>query len=339
MFKVDSNITVGDYEFDFAVDIEIENNIDSLTDTCKLTLPRKFEWNLQTIALGDDPILKRKDYVVVKYGYDGNLITEFIGFVKDIKPGTPVTIECEDYMFLLKQKPITTTFKAGTTLKQLLNVVIPKTVDGYKVEFKTLDDNIQVGEWRINNCTPARVLEELQKKFGLYSYFRLIPENNVVKPVLYVGWAYWIDGRKQDDFEFGYNIINSSDLVYKRAEDVRLKVKAISINEKNKRQEIEIGDGDGELRTVHYYKVDVATLKARAKKDLEKFKYSGYHGTFITFGEPSLQKCDVCSLTGNKYHPSGKYLTKKIVKKLSVTGGIRQTIEPNKQVNNLSTET
>ena len=330
MFKTDSYITIGDYEFPYCCEVTVENGIDSLTDTCKITLPRKFDWDFRNIALGDDPILKRKDPVLVKFAYGGNLNTEFIGFVKDIKSGTPVTIECEDYMMLLKQSPVTHTFKTGTSLRQFLTAILPK-----GIEFKCLD-GINIGDLRITKCTPAKILEDLKSRMGLFSYFRLITENNITKPVLYVGWAYWTDHRKEEEFEFGRNIIDANNLVYKRSEDVRLRMKVISVSGDNKRKEIEVGDPDGELRTVHYYKADEATMRARAAKDLERFKYTGYHGNFLTFGEPSIQKGDVASLVGNRYHPSGKYLIWKVTKHCGVSVGIKQIIEPNKIVNDTS---
>lgn len=332
MFKTGSYITIGDYEFPYCCDVEIVSDIEVLTDICKITLPRRHDWDLRKIALGDDPILKRKDPVLVKFGYDGYSTTEFIGFVKDIKAGTPVTIECEDYMMLLKQKPISASLPASTTLKQLLATILPK-----GVQYKTID--VQIGDWRIKNVTPAKVLEELKSKFGFFSYFRLLEIEGEIKPVLYVGWAYWIEGRKEEEFEFGRNIIDDKDLVYKVAEDVRLKLKVVSVGRDNRRIEYEFGDTDGELRTVHYYNATAEMVKERAMKDLERFKYTGYRGGFATFGEPSMRPGDIASIVGNKYHPDGKYLIKKVVKNCGVNRGIKQTIEPNKIVNDASNDT
>jgi hypothetical protein len=323
VFNTGAFITIGNYEFAYCCDVEIVNDREALTDTCKITLPRKYEWDL-TKVLGDTPILKRKDAVKVQFGYDGKLTTEFIGFVKSIKSGVPVTIECEDYMMLLKDGEITETFGTNTTLRQVLDRIVPK-----GIKYVTLDDNVKVGDWRISKASPAQMLEELKSRFGFNSCFRLIND----EPVLYVGWAFWVDNRKEEEFVFGKTIIDANNLEYKRKEDIRLKVKAISISGDNKRKEIEVGDKDGELRTVHYYKVDEATMKARAEKDMERFKYTGYHGSFETFGEPSIRANDVANLTGNEYHPSGKYLINKVTKKCGVTDGIKQTIEPSQIIN------
>src|SRR5690242_16104900 len=124
MFVTSSNITIGKWEFDHSVDGEIVQDIDTLTDTCRLTIERKTVWNGQVIAIGDDPIIKRGDPVVVKLGYDGNLKTRFIGYVKEVKAGMPVTINCEDSMFALKKGKLTFNF-AGGDIRSLLDMIMP----------------------------------------------------------------------------------------------------------------------------------------------------------------------------------------------------------------------
>ncbi|MDP1812333.1 MAG: hypothetical protein Q8K66_13105 [Sediminibacterium sp.] len=328
MFKLDTYIQIGDYEFDNScVEIEIVNAVDSLTDTCKITIPRKFQWDGRHIALGDDPILKRKDKVIVKAGYDGNIETEFIGYIKNIKSGVPVTIECEDSMMLLKQSEHTRAYATGLVLRKLLTDILPT-----DVEFVCADTTL--GDYRFSKVSAAQILEDLHKRYGLFSYFRLITEpGQETRPVLYVGFMYSTDHRMEADFEFGHNIIDGNDLVYKREEDVRLKVKVIGIKRNNVRHEEQVGDPDGELRTVHYYNTDNSLLKERAEKDLKRFKYTGYYGSFLTFGEPSIQKGDVAHMIGNQYHPDGKYLIKKVTKRIGVTSGYKQTIEPESIIN------
>ncbi|MGN7787422.1 hypothetical protein ACTJIJ_23010 [Niabella sp. 22666] len=325
MVRAGAHITIGNWDFPYLVDAEIVEDTDSLTNTCRLSLPRKYSWEGKPVALGDEPLIKRKDKVIVKWGYDDVLKPQFLGYVKNIKPGVPVQIECEDYMLMLKQGEITKTFKTGTKLKQLLTGIMPG------VEMVATDTT--VGDWRINKATPARVLDELKSKLGIYSYFRLIGEGNSVRPVLYaqVG-PYSVDHRSTHVFEFARNIIEYENLVYKMADDVRIKLKVINITGDNKKEEYETGDQDGEIRTVHYYKLDKATMKQRAEEDLKRYKYTGYQGTFTTFGEPSVRAGDIAHMIGNKYHPNGKYLIKKVTKTCGVSVGIRQVIELDRQL-------
>ena len=326
MLIVSSYIEIGKWKFDHCVDVEIISEINSLTSTCKITIPRKYQWLGKDIAMGDEPYIRRKDKVLVKAGYDGKLKTLFVGYVKSIKAGVPVTIECEDSMFMLKQNPIEKlTLRSGLKLIDWLNILLPK-------DIKRVCSDVEMGDLRVSKKTAAEVLDWVKSNYGLQSYFRL---NSEGEPVLYVGLAYsqLVDDRKELVYRFGSNIIDANDLIYRREEDVRLKVKAIGVTRSNTKKEIEVGDADGELRTVHYYNVDVPTLKQRAEEDMKRFKYTGYRGSFITFGEPRIRIGDIANIVGNQYNPDGKYLVSKVITKLGVTAGYKQTIEPQQIVN------
>jgi len=338
MFIVSSNITIGQWVFDYCVDVEMIQDIDTLTDTCKITIPRKLVWDGKYVGLGDDllgkqPIIKRGDKVVVQLGYDGNLKTRFIGYVKDVKAGMPVTLICEDSMFLLKKGKLTFNFPGGD-IRSLLDIIMPA-----GITYKTpADKSIVVPQFRFTNVSPAKVLEELKSRMGIYSYFRNVTSGNVTESVLYVGLAYWTDNRNTETFQFGLNIIDPYELVYKNIEDIRLKAKAISWQRNNTRIETEVGDEDGEQRTIYAYNLTLAELQVYAKAQLEKYKYTGYRGSLETFGEPAVEKNDIISLVGNQYHPDGKYLVKEIRIKSGV-GGYKQTISPGQIINDVGNST
>jgi hypothetical protein len=311
MKKLSSHITIGNWSFDYVVDITINQSIETLTDLCTITIPRKLTWNGAAIAMGDseinaEPILKKGDKIEIKLGYDDVLKTRFIGYLKEIKSGVPVTLTCEDSMFLLKKGSITKSYPARHTLKELLTDILPAETD-----FVVPDgaDMVYLQPVNYTKVTPAKILEEL-KGDGIYSYFRNITENGVTRPVLYSGLAYWTN-RKERSFKFGYNII-SDDLTYKRAEDISLKVTAISIDRNNKKIEKTFGDDDGEVRTLHFYELTAADLEIYAQKEIERLKRTGYEGNFVTFGEPAVEKSDVAKITGNEYHPDGSYLIKSL---------------------------
>lgn len=337
MLLISPYIEIGKWRFDHCVEIGIVSDIDSLTTTCRVSILGQDNWPDKDIAAGDEPYIKRKDKVVVQMGYDGKLKTQFVGYVKNVRAGLPLTVECEDSMFLLKQKPIEKlTLQAGKTLKQWLDIIIPKQLrssinpDGLQV----VTSDIVMGELRITQKSPAEVLEWLKSNYGFHSYFRINEEG---APVLYVGLAYTrLAGDRQEcTYRYGSDIIEDPDtgLIYKRAEDIRLKVKAISMNPANTRIEAEAGDEDGELRTIYYYNVDQKTLKQRAEEELKRLKYTGYRGSFTTFGEPSIRIGDIANLVGNQYYPDGRYLVSKVTKKIDAVKGYTQTIEPRQIVN------
>ncbi|HEX8462575.1 MAG TPA: hypothetical protein VF623_14140 [Segetibacter sp.] len=346
MFLVSSYIQIGDYYFDHCVGVEIVNSIESLTDTCIIFLPRKYTFDKKEFFIGDQPAIKRFDKVLVKFGYDGNLTTEFIGYVKDVKPGVPVVVECEDSMMLLKTTSLTYTFPKGAKLRDVLSHILPK-----GIKFSCVD--LEVGPLRCSNMTAAQILEELKRRYLLHAFFRLIENKELLKlgfasgvaisqllvteSVLFVGLPYLelLNDRKEETFEISYNIINHDDLLYRHKDEIRFKIRVVIIDERNKRKEFEVGDDDGETRTVHYYNKSLEQAKQMAYSDLNRFKYTGYRGSFLTFGEPSVQKGDVAHIEGDKYHPKGKYLIPRIEKSLGAKIGIRQTVQVGQLINDM----
>lgn len=321
MNRLTSHITIGNENFDFLVNCDISQSIETLTDTCKITLPRKLKWVGKNISLDETPVFKRGDAVKVMLGYDGLLKVNFLGYVKKIGSGIPVELFCEDEMFSLKVKPITHSYPS-VTLRQLLKEQLPSNISYIIPEG---EKEINLAKLRITNASMAKVLEEIKSNYGLYSYFRNIEDNNDVKSVLYSGLAYWTDHRNSYNFEYKRNIIDSS-LQYIKADEARIKIKAVSILDNNQKHELEFGDEDGEIRTVLRYGISKQELKVYAEQEYERFKFDGLRGSFITFGEPKCEKGDIAVITGDTAHPDGKYLIKAITKSFGING-YRQTIE------------
>jgi len=307
--------------FDYLCSVEINQSIETLTDTCTITLPRRISYKGRLISLAQDTIdgkaiFKRGDKVEVQLGYDGKLKTRFIGYIKEVKNAIPIQISCEDSMYLLKKGKYSRPNKE-CSLSELMKDMLPNGLDFHAAD-------MSLGPFRVNQATPAKVLESL-KEDGIFSYFRNIVDGNTVKAVLYVGLAFWTDNRKEGKFTFAKNIIHDSDIQYKLDEDVLLKVKATSIMADNSRIEVEVGDDEGEIRTVFKYKIGKEDLQKFAESEMQRFKYTGYHGTIPTFGEPAMEKGDIANITGSQYNPDGKYLIK-ANKITSGTQGYKQTL-------------
>lgn len=310
MKKLDCHIKIGPYVFTYVVELTVSTGIDRLTDTCVIEIPRKAEWNEKVIALGENGLLKTKYKVTVKTGYDGILQTAFKGYLKHIKPGTRVKLTCENDMYSLKQVVINKSY-TSVTLEDLLEDIVPA-----GISFTAAD--ITLGPIVIKNMSVAKVLEQLRSDFGIYSYFK--------DEVLYSGLAYWPDIAQAHHLKIGYNVIDDSGLEFIREEDVKLKVKAISIRKDNTRIEYETGDEDGDLRTLHFYDVDLETLKKLAASKMEELKYTGLSGSMEIFGEPFITKGDVVNITDENYpEKDGSYLVEAVSYKFG-TRGYRQKI-------------
>ena len=301
------------WKFDALNNCTIVEDMATLTDTCELILPKRVDW--QGAKHFELPI-KRGDKITVKLGYDGNLKTRFVGFIRTVDAKKPVKIMCEDGMFLLKTVETKKKGYKKVTLKQLITDLLA----GTGIDFLLVDGDIPLGSYRMLKDTVAEELNEMKSKYGLRAYFRTI--NGQSK--LYVGLGYPFDNRKKESFIYGQNLI-SEDFVYRIAEDVKIKVKAISIDDKNKRTEIETGDKDGELYTVYHDNIGIDELRKFAESELKRFKTTGFKGSFETFGEPFVNKCDIAHIEASDNN-KGDFLIKKVEINFGMNG-YRQKIE------------
>lgn len=322
MLVLVSEITIqGDktWKFNSLNNCTIVEDTSTLTDTCELLLPKKTDWQ------GADNFklpIKRGDKITVKLGYDGILKTRFTGYIRTIDSKKPIKITCEDGMFMLKTAEVKKKGYAKVTLKELMKDLLA----GTGVEFQLIDDDIVLGPYRITKNTVAEELNEIKKEFGMRAYFRTL--DGISK--LYVGFTYPLNSRRRQNFIYGKNII-SEDFVYRIAEDVKIKIKAISIDSKNKRIEFTTGDKDGELFTVYKYNITKDELKRFAESELIRFKTTGFKGGFETFGEPFVNKCDIAYIEASDNN-KGSFLIKKLEVNFGMNG-YRQKIELGQPLN------
>lgn len=318
--------------FNFVHSIEIESSYENLTDTCKITIPRKLTFEGADLFVGDNPIFKRGDKIEVSIGYVPNITKVFSGYIKTVGSNVPTFLECEDGMYLLKQSKVNYPSKAGLLeriskaplkfhpqtiqptlkLKELLDYCFPNT------EFEVVD-NIDLGKFSIINASPAMLLDKLKSKYSLYSYFRY--------GVLHVGFANDASITSEAELKMEEVVINSDTLEWSRAEDVRIKCVAISINKDNTKTQVEFGEPNGNQITIHKEDMDAKSLEFAAKEWIKENKYTGYKGDIETFGEPIINHGDRVKLTSTKLpERDGTFLVKKVKRIYSVDSGNHQVL-------------
>jgi hypothetical protein len=308
--KTDGTVIV----FDFVNQVEIETSYENLTDTAKITIPRKLNFDGNPIAVGVNSIFKRGDSVKIELGYFPDLRTVFEGYISKVNPKTPIELECEDKMFILKTTIISKYSKTTVKLKDLLKDII-----GNVVEFRTILD-VELGSFKISNSSVAKVLDTLKSDYGFYSYF--------VDGVLNVGLAADASDTKTIEYKFEEVIIDDSSLEYQRIEDMRLKVKAVSIKSSdNSKIEVEVGDEDGALKTFYTQNATQAALKVFADTKLSEWKYEGFSGSFTTFGEPYIRHGDTAKLISDKFPEKNGLYEVVSVKRSFGMDGYKQDIE------------
>ena len=310
MFKLCAKVEIsGDrsWSLDFVTAVEITRDTEKLTTEAKITLPKKMRWD----GSADIPV-RRGDSVRISLGYDDNLQLAFVGYVRDVGFKTPIVITCEDDMFKLKQMPAAKKAYRSVTLETLLKD------QGITYRLNIMGEQ-SLGAYRVTADTVASLLGKLSEQ-GVRSFFRY--ENG--EPVLYCGVLFERDSTPSQVFKTGLNIISDQSLQQQKAENMRLRVKAVSLMPDNKKIKVEVGDADGENRTLHTYNKTESELKAWAEQEIKRLKRDGLTGSFTTFGASLVDCLDAIGLIidGKK---AGVYQVKKNVIKYG-TSGYRQEI-------------
>lgn len=304
MKKMCSHIIIGDYEFNYVHAVRVESSWKTLTDTCAIEMP-----NVEGML---DKVVRAGQEVIVRLGYDDVLVEEFRGYVSAISPRQPILIECQDEMWKLRQQSVSKSWRS-IGLKALLKELAPT------VTLSNSVPDITLAPFRLDKVTVADALDTLKDQYGIAVFFR--------GPELYAGLPYMLD---EEPFDWVYgiqaNVASFGSLEYRRAEDVKVKLKAISIKSDNTREEVELGDSDGELHTLHFYGLGKAELKKQAEAKMGLLKFDGYKGSFLAFGQPNPQHSGIVELEDEKYpERAGRYFIDQVVTMYG-PGGYRREV-------------
>lgn len=284
MKALTANIQIGNFQFYQVESIQIERSWKFLSDRARIGLPKRLvtRGDLGGVAVEDfSTVFKLGDPVSIQLGYDFNFKTEFEGFVSAIQPDLPFVVECEDVMWKLRQTKHNESWRSAT-LREVLTAILP--ID---IPFK-LTGEVQLGKFRISEVSAYQVLEKIKEVYGLVSYWR---NGQVV-----VGFPYGEQGARVN-LSFQKNILPNSDLKYRRVDDLKIQVKAISIQEDGTKIEETIGDEDGELHSLHLPSgLNAQQLREQAEEKMKLFRFNGYQGNITTFGEPYVQHGDIVEL-------------------------------------------
>lgn len=291
--------------------VEIDRSFKNVTQTAVIKLPR-----YSKIVDPKEPNYKIRtgDSVTIQLGYDGSYYTEFVGYVSLIKPTAPLEIHCEDEMCKYKQITVNKAW-SSITMKALITYLVPGT------DISLVPD-ITLSPFRIERASVAKALEKL-KEYGLVIYFR--------NGKLFVGFTYFDTNVGRAVYHFEKNAI-AEGLEFRRADDVKIKLTAISMLSTNKTFKVEVGDSDGESHTSHFYNIKTEPeLRKLAEQELLKYKRDGLTGSFKSFGIPFSDHGWVAKLMSDRYpERAGEYFIDSI--KINYdSSGYRRTITPGRR--------
>jgi hypothetical protein len=291
--------------------VEIERTFKNSTQTAVVKLPR---YPKLVDPNETDYKIRTGDSVIIQLGYNGNYYTEYIGYVSLIKPTTPLEIHCEDEMWKYKQVTVNKAWPS-ISMKELISYLVPGTD-------VSLVPDITLAPFRIERVSVAKALEKL-KEYGLAIYFR--------HGKLFVGFPYFDTNVGSVNYHFEKNAI-AEGLEFRKADDVKIKLTAISMLRNNTTLKVEVGDSDGESHTSHFYNISSeAELKQLADQELIKYKRDGLTGSFKGFGVPFCDHGWTCNLMSNSYpERAGTYFIDSV--KINYdSNGYRRTITPGRR--------
>lgn len=315
VYKLDYEITIGAYKVQALDKVEIETSQELLSDQCKIMLPGMVAGR----AIQIEDRIKRGDAVEVKLGYNGDLRTEFKGYLRGIYPDNPMRLECEDSVYLFRKnvKPkVLKNVSVGDILKYVLSEINPQLKTPFKLVTDLQGADYKWDTFTIQNATGYEVLDKLRQESGLMIYAR---ENE-----LHYHLAY---SQKTGSvvYDFGVNIETTNDLKYVKAEDSKIRVTVVGRTPKGAKVEAEAGETGGDAVTLQRPTIsDKATLEKIANEEAKKLAYDGYRGEIVGWLIPFCATGYTAKIRDPEYEArEGNYYVLGTKLDFSQNGGVR----------------
>ncbi len=316
-------ITIADnLQFTVCKSIHIESSVQVLSNSAKIELPREFRNAIdevgKSINIAGKSILdfiKRGDSVKIEFGYDGDLQTEFEGYITKIGAELPLLLECEDEMFQLKKAPRITKFIKSGKLIDILKAVIPA---NYTIESNA---DYSIGKWLIEDATPYNVLEELREKAEIRAYFK--------NPnTLCVGKIVDFKAEAVHKFNFSENVRRGSSLKFEQKESKQLEVIVKSKQSNGQEYTYSTGVKGGGSKIISMPGLTKEEIKIWADKTHKSLSINGFEGSLDSWCYPRTKPGDAAQLYRPYYkdrHQDGRYFIESVSIDVNGSDGIKRT--------------
>lgn len=305
-FKTGSKV----YNLGMLLECEIEKNVENLADVAVITLPE----TVLNQALKVKDKIGRGSEVIIKAGYNGDLKTEFIGFVRDITTDGSLKIHCEDALFLFR-KGIKDKMLKPTSVKKIAEYVCSEIGEGYKV---VVEGDLAYEKFVIYQANGYDVLMKLQEETHYNIYFDTEKKELHIHPPFI---------EKKDN---GYVIycmqknIEKSSLEYKKAIDRKFELTIEKTKKDGTVITEKIGQSGGETKTVKVGTLDAQSIKMRAESEFKEFAVDKYEGSFDAWLIPYCEPTYSAKIVDFDYpEQSGIYYVKSTKVTISSSGGVR----------------
>lgn len=302
------DIQIGNYKLGLLESVEIHKSVDLLADTAVVVVPGV----VYNQSLDIEEKVKVGDPVVIRLGYDDNLVTEFEGYLQRIDTDdNSLVFNCEDAIYLTR-KPVKDKQFNKTTVKEIVEYCLSQ------IGMKGLNCTsiIPYEKFVIKNANAYDVLKKLQDDTMSNIYMK--------GSVLNIHPAY-IEKGGDVYYDFAINV-ESSDLKYRSKNDRNYEVTVEGITLDGKKKTVTVGTTGGEKRTVKVYNVmSDAALKQRGLEQMKYLVYDGYEGSITGWLIPFVEPTYSAHVYDKEYeYKTGSYYVVSVTTTFDENGGVRK---------------
>ncbi|MBX2904996.1 MAG: hypothetical protein KF744_03100 [Taibaiella sp.] len=330
MFVLTSEITVGAFRFSGVHEVKIKRSILSVVESASFSVPARAaiseNGKMSAVLIDTTSKFKRGQSVSIRLGYDGELIEEFRGFVKEVFSGNPVNVVCEGYSLPLRSNSID--INGMKSVDEFISAV----TDGLTPETAidaTCDETLA-----LNNVIPTG-----SSGFDLLNAIISATDNNLTcffpEPgKLWCGLLHKaIENKtlpgmdKVVKFRPGYNALNVATLKNGPSGNETATVKYYSKKNNGDTLEFKAGkerSGKGNYEQVLNKVTEVEGLKELAIEKLHALSTPRLDGSFTAFLQPSVRPGNSVYIEGSNNFSSGTYLVESTEVTFGVNGGRRK---------------
>lgn len=311
MLNMDYEILIGGRRLGLLTSVTVRKSVETLCDTATIVVPATYLGR----TLNIEQYLNEGDTIDISLGYNGNLQTEFQGYINSIKTDDNcLTIECEDALWLFRSEVSNKEYK-NITIKSLLQRIVQQVDGSFVVK---CDYDFTYDKFVCKDATAYDVLKKIQDETKANIYFS--------GTTLHVHPQYSeITNTQPIKYDFAVNI-EKSDLKYKRADERKYFIEVEGIQPDGKRVTVTTGKQGGDKRCIKVYGVtDQASLLRRAQEELATIVYTGFEGSFTGWLVPYCEPAYRIELNDEDYpEKKGQYYVIATETTFSSAGGVRK---------------
>lgn len=299
------------YQLNLFSEVIISTSVENLVDTATIKLP---ETVLNSVLNLEDK-LDRGTLATIKFGYDNQNETEFIGYITDItnKDGSLV-INCEDALFVFRKSVPDKQFKPAK-VEDVLNYLINQVDNSFKLVMDA-DFGITYEKFVIYQAEAFDVLKKIQEELKANIYF------DTANKTLHFHAPY-----KEEQGKVIYDMaknVEKSALEYKKSTSAKLQITIQSTDATGKIKEIKVGQEGGSSETVKVGSMSEEDMQKLGESMLQGKTSDRYEGSITTWLIPPVSPTFRAELRDDDYKDrNGFYYVTGVETSFSSAGGSR----------------